>query len=101
MMDITKQLNKVDVALLKPKFHEALDILYEALEDETNGQFRAYLITFGVPRKVYHANEMEQHTLTMAHMSGLLSASDTGSDERGEYQVFSLTASGRQLVEQG
>lgn len=97
-MDITKPLNDVDVALLKPKFHEALDILYDHLLHEVNLQFKVYCQTFEHPRKVY-ADDREWHTLTLAHMKALLNAGESGEDEGGAFQVFSLSNYGHQLLE--
>lgn len=96
-MDITKPLTSIDVALLKPKIHEAIDLLYDHLESETTEQIKVYCITFETPRKVYE-NDHEWQTLNLVYMKMLLSAGEFGEDERGKYQVFSLSDNGRKLL---
>lgn len=91
-------LDNIRVALLKDKMFEALELLYGKLLSETNEQMKIYAMTFEHPRKVYR-KAVEQYSCSNVWRAGWLSAGESGTDEQGEYQVFSLTAEGRKHLE--
>lgn len=71
--------------------------LANAVQEHDGELARALAMTFEVPRKVYR-NSAEHASVGNIWRMGMLSADDTGTDERGDYQWFSLTDTWRERI---
>lgn len=76
--------------------HEKKASKDELLGFETE-QVKVLLMTFEIPRRVYHS-ATEWTSVGNAWRKYLLSAGETGTDDIGEYQVFSLSPKGVKLL---